>query len=541
MSKPLTPFNLKVMEITPERIRRLQKIEVLDTFDGNTQNFHDDGLYSIRIFGHAGTKQRDHQFAYIDVKTELMHPFLLRSVIRLKSLYEDIITGKQYALWDATEKDFVKSDALSGETGYAFFLKHWKNIQFKRTGSALRDNKITLINKYKETGTYRQVVVVPAGIRDITVDETGRVKQTEVNGMYTKLISLANSIPDNPSLHTAIIDNTRVSLQNAFNDVYTYFEGIIEGKRGFIQAKWGGRSVFYGTRNVITSMDTSTTYLGSEYGPKYTDTTVGLNQVLYAVMPYARHYLLTGFISTVFTGISNQIYLINPKTLAKELVKVSHEVQDRWTTTAGIDSIIKMYSNTEMRNRPIMIEGRYLGLVYRTNRYFKFFDNIDDFPTSASFSRKDVHPITWAELIYVSGYQHWNTFPAYVTRYPVSGFGSIYPTMTYAKTTVRGLILAELGHDWQPKGEGYVAYEYPDIDVGIYMDSMSVHPSRLAGMLGDHDGDTTSFNAVMIRESQEETKKLLTQRTSYVNGSGGFYADAITDPVKRVIINMNGD
>ena len=86
MSKPLTPFNLKVMEITPERIRRLQKIEVLDTFDGNTQNFHDDGLYSIRIFGHAGTKQRDHQFAYIDVKTELMHPFLLRSVIRLKSL-----------------------------------------------------------------------------------------------------------------------------------------------------------------------------------------------------------------------------------------------------------------------------------------------------------------------------------------------------------------------------------------------------------------------------------------------------------------------
>lgn len=541
MSKPITPFNLKIMHITPERIRRLQPIKVLDTFDGNSQNFHDEGLYSISIFGHAGTPQRDRQFAYIDVKTELMHPFVMRSIFRLRAFYKEIVSGTSYAIWDEKEKDFVRSDALSGETGYDFFMKHWREIEFKRTSSALRDNKIQLIQKYKDTCTYTQVVVVPAGIRDVTVDETGRVKQSEVNGMYTRLISLANSVPDSRLLHNSVIDNTRVALQNAFNDVYDYFEGLIGGKRGFIAAKWGGRNIFYGTRNVFTAMDTSTRKLGSNYGPTFLHSLVGLNQLLYAVMPYTRHYLLTGFISTVFTGTSNQIYLTNRNTLRRELCTVSHETQDRWNTSAGIDSVIKLYSNPDLRSKPVMIDGHYLGLVYRDDRYFKFFHDIEELPAGASFSRKNVHPITLAELMYVSGYKHWNNFPGYVTRYPIAGFGSIYPSLTYVKSTTTGLRLQELGEDWQPLGEDHTAIEYPDVEGGIYMDSMSPHPSRLKGLAGDHDGDTGSYNVVLINESREEVLRMFTKKSSFVDPVGGLYADPFTDPVSRVVVNMNGD
>lgn len=542
MSNSITPFNLKIMHITPERIRRLQPITVLDTFDGNSQNFHDDGLYSIRIFGHAGTPQRDRQFAYIDVKAEIIHPFVLKALLRLRSFYKEILTGKAYAVWDQKEKDFVRADALTGETGYDFFMRHWRGIEFKRTSSALRDNKIQLVQKYKDVCTYTQVVVVPAGIRDVTVDETGRVKQSEVNGMYTRLISLANSVPDSKTLHTSVIDNTRVALQNAFNDVYDYFEGLIGGKRGFIAAKWGGRTIFYGTRNVFTAMDTSTFTLGSKTaGPTYLHSVVGLNQMLYAIMPYTRHYLLTGFVSTVFTGTSNQIYLTNRQTLRRELVTVSHETQDRWNTTAGIDSVIKMYGNPDLRSKPIVIEGRYLGLVYRTNKHFRFFHDIEELPKGDAFTRKNVHPITLAELIYVSGYRNWNSFPGYLTRYPVAGFGSIYPSLTYVKSTATGLRLHELGEDWQPLGEDHFAIEYPDVENGIYMDSMSPHPARLGGLAGDHDGDTGSYNVVLIKESIEEAKMMLTKRASFIDPVGGLYADAFTDPVKRVVINMNGD
>ena len=54
MATQLTPFNLKLLQLTPLNIGNLQAVVSLDTFDGATKNFHPKGLFSTEIFGRTG-------------------------------------------------------------------------------------------------------------------------------------------------------------------------------------------------------------------------------------------------------------------------------------------------------------------------------------------------------------------------------------------------------------------------------------------------------------------------------------------------------
>ena len=64
MSRVQTPFNLDVLYLEPAELRTLEKITIPDVFDGHSQIFHDQGLFSTRIFGNVGTEQRDNTFAF---------------------------------------------------------------------------------------------------------------------------------------------------------------------------------------------------------------------------------------------------------------------------------------------------------------------------------------------------------------------------------------------------------------------------------------------------------------------------------------------
>ena len=50
--------------------------------------------------------------------------------------------------------------------------------------------KIEMIEKYRANGTatYTKIMVLPAGLRDIQMQEDGRYKQSEINDLYRKVI-----------------------------------------------------------------------------------------------------------------------------------------------------------------------------------------------------------------------------------------------------------------------------------------------------------------------------------------------------------------
>ncbi len=124
------PFNVEILNLDKERLRNIRPVSSTDimessgqrlgprellnskdlSWDGDNRlssNFHDDGLFSIAIFGRVGEDDRDKRFSYIDIKTRVFHPLIHKALVKLKGLYKDIMTGKAYAVWDDEEKDLV--------------------------------------------------------------------------------------------------------------------------------------------------------------------------------------------------------------------------------------------------------------------------------------------------------------------------------------------------------------------------------------------------------------------------------------------------
>ena len=119
MKRANVPFNIRILQLTPDKLKMIKPVTSLDIFDQTKVNFHEEGLYSISIFGRVGDPLRSKRFSYINIKLPVFHPIIWRAIHRLKSLYTEIMEGTSYAVWDSDAKDFVKSTPVDGETGYA--------------------------------------------------------------------------------------------------------------------------------------------------------------------------------------------------------------------------------------------------------------------------------------------------------------------------------------------------------------------------------------------------------------------------------------
>jgi hypothetical protein len=329
-------------------------------------------------------------------------------------------------------------------------------------------------------------------------------------------------------------------MQNAFNAVYEFFEGLIRGKGGFQQERWGSRRVYNGTRNVITAMRTSTSKIGAINAPSHNNTVVGLYQTLKGTLPLSKHLILTGYLKSVFNSAEGYAMLTNMASLRRERVNVPAKIVDRWTTTAGIEEVINSFENFDIRLKPIMVEDHYVGLVYRgPDMTFRVFGDIADLPDT--LDKSFVFPLTLCELLYISGYRKWNTLGLYPTRYPVAGTGSIYPSIPYVVTTAKSETRQELDESWQPLGKDYVAPEYPTFETNSFSETMAVHPSRIGGLTADYDGDMCSANYVYTDNAVEEVHARLRKAAAYVNPEGGLQASPYYETTERVIAIMTGD
>lgn len=542
MKNSQIPFNVSILNLTPEKLKLLRPVKSPDVHDGVTGNFNEDGLFSVLTFGRVGDEMRDTRFSYIDIHLNIFHPTIYRALVQLRGLYRDIMAGTAYAIFDDKEGDFILANELTGETGYAFFLKHWKKIKYRESKSPVRTERIRMIQKYQAIATTKNILVMPAGLRDYVVDSTGRGTQDEINDVYRRILGASKVIVSADGTETSpLYDNSRKALQQGFNDVYDHVLRMITGKKGFIQEKYGSRRIFNGTRNVISAMDTSTADLDEVNSPDYTDTILGMFQVAKGALPLTIFLLRNGWLGKVFSvgDSSTSARLIDPKTLKSEMVDLPPDVRDRWITVEGLEKVIESMRIVENRHKPVMLEDRYLGLVYRgPDNTFKIFGDITELPEG--FDRKNVAPLTLIELIYLSGYKRWNTLKTIVTRYPVTGIGSTYPSTIYTKTTMKGEVRTELGDDWNPM-EDSVALEFPSYEPLAYVDSQVIHPSRLGGLGADFDGDTASSTIVYTQESIDEIDKLLNSREAYLDPRGGFKASCNVQTVQLVLRNMTGD
>lgn len=542
MQRSQVPFNVSLLQLTPAKLQGIKPVRVLDIFEGGNYggNFHEDGLFSVSIFGKVGDERRSVRVSYIDLKVTVFHPVIYRALVDLKRLYAGIMAGTEYASWDPKLRDFVRSNQLDGHTGYNFFVQHWAQINFEQTKSDRREINIKLVEKYRERALTDKVVVMPAGLRDVEILGDGRVQKDEINDFYSKMLAVSNTVTASAvGSNLEMLNITRSRLQALFCDLYDYLESMIEGKKKLLMGKWASRRIQNGTRNVITAMDTSVPYLGAPGAVGFNSTIIGLYQMLKAVQPVAKYQLRQGFLSRVFQSPGMPAALVNKKTLKSEQVQLKPAYFDRWMTDEGLEKVITSFGEESMRHRPIEIEGRYLGLIYKgPDGTFKLMQDISELP--AARSAEHVHPLTFCELLYLSTYRVLNNYPIFVTRYPVTGIGSIYPSMSYVKTTIKTQSRRELNEQWEPQDDSYIAYQFP-VAGGPFVNSLVPHSAKLGRLGADFDGDTASGNVVYSDEAVAEVKDFLSTKRAYVGLDGEFISSTGVDTVNLVLYNLTGD
>lgn len=536
------PFNISLLELTPDKLRAIRPVTVLDIFEGGiggvagSQEFHNDGLFSTFIFGKVGDERRDARFSYVDIKVPVMHPIVFNTLVKMKRLYGDILAGTGYARWDPVVQDFVRATSLDGRTGYAFFIEHWKDIVFGETKSTGRDQGIRLLTKFKDKAMTDRIVVLPAGLRDMEIDENNRRTEDEINLLYRQIIKLANTIQAG-TVKTSVetLNIPRYRLQVEFNNIYEYLSNLIEGKKKLFLGKFASRTTNNGTRNVITAMDMTQPYLGGPGSAGFNSTVVGLYQFMKATLPITI-FKLRELLTPMFPDVNSPARLVDKDTLESEEIILHSRYYNQWATNEGLEKIITTFNEESVRSKPLEIDGRYLALIYKgPDNTFRILHDINELPETRS--REHVSAITFAELLYIAVYEKSSSFPGMVTRYPITGIGSIYPSWSHLKVTVQSERRVRLDENWLPMDESHTAHEFPLRD-SPYMNSLVPHPSRLGRLGADYDGDTSSFVVAYSEEAIAENKRYMGQRKAYVGSDGKFINGTGVYTVELVLNNM---
>ncbi len=531
MSKKLLPFNITLLNLTDDLVRGITPITTLDTFNKATKNFHDDGLFSTVIFGKVGDEARDRRFSFIPLNTVVIHPIIYKVITKMKAFYEDIMSGKQFAEWDKITRQFIKSTPVDGRTGYSFFMEHFNDLDFEETGSDLRQLYTDLYLKYKKISLVNKIIVIPAGMREFEVDEDGRSSEDEVNNIYRKILSKSNLLDKNTLKNSPdLLDGVVYAIQQSFNELFDYYQTLLEGKKKLILGKWAGRKIFNGTRNVITVAVVGIEDLDSKKNIEMDMTQVGLYQFMKATMPITIHKIKNEFLNKIFIGNNDTAYLVNVKTLKKESITVNVDELDMWVTNAGLEKTITGFAEREIRDRPVMVADHYLGLLYRDKESYCFIQDIGE--ALDEWDKSKIQPITYAELFYLSVYDGSDKYPSFVTRYPITGFGSIYPSYSYVKTTVESEMLDELDLSGQKTGRTAINMPIKGFD---YFDTISPSEFHLVLLGADFDGDTCSLNITYSPESRDEVSEYLNSARFYLNSRGKIVFTAKSDNISLVL------
>jgi len=533
------PVNLDLLKVEETDLKSLQRVKEVQIFD-NMNNFHQEGLFSTTIFGNIGTEYRNRVFAYIDLGITILHPLVYYAVVNLKSFYRQIAEGTTLAVFDPKTKEFVKSNTAEAQTGYNFFIQHVPQLVFHKNESEKRSFLIDLFNKaIKENKhTLRYVLVLPAGLRDYSVDANGKPQEDEINTYYRKLLFQSNIIdPSAVKKAPEVYDGVAIGLQKLSLDLFEYIKSLLEGKHKLILGKWLTRKIFNSTRNVASNAIEKASNIDDHLRLGYNECFSGLHQFLRAIVPKSTYEIKSKYIKDIFIENSSHAFLTNAKTLKREEVLSIHiqKDYDMWTSADGIEKVIANMSNLDIRHLPITLnKGKhYLGLVYRDNKVFKFFQDIDDLPEG--FDKAKVAPVTLAEFLYMSVYHLSGKYPGLITRYPITGFGSIFPAYIKILTTTESDTLEELDFQWQPTGN--FAYSFPKKNVDFF-NTMSVHHSHFAAAGLDLDGDTLSLTAVLSDDAVEEVEAYLNRKEYYINDNGRLNFSSNTDTLSAVLAYM---
>lgn len=530
-----TLFNIDILVPERSQLKYMEPVSKLNIFEPSSNNFDPLGLFSTTIFGQVGSEDRNNRFSYIDLNMSILHPLIYSHIITAKAFYKDIMAGKKYAVYDNKLKDLVPADEEEGSTGYTFFMDTISKIKMLDNNSDMRAFKIYMISKYA-TDPYmlKQLLVMPAGMRDYTVTKEGKPEEDEINDIYRKVMTLVNSIRNITTTKETLesVDVVRFRIQETVLTLYDHIISLLDGKHKQIQGKWGARGLLYGTRNVITPSLARVTNLNDFKTSVTIDhTTIGLYQYARAITPITMNKLHSVFISKLFTPDSDAGYLVSMKSMKTTLTNIPIRERDTWLTIDGLDSLLGNLEQESLRSLPIVINKMYLMVVHDDGKNITPIFNTETM--SDELDVKYLRPITYYELLYIALADTFDKYRGLLTRYPVINLGGIYPCKTYIKSSTKGrnVTIKLLGKE-------IPVTEYPDYKQPYY-NSLSPHYAFLDALGADFDGDKVNFTVVYTEDSINEIDKLINSKQFYLSPDNQLVFSPVTDTLKYTVAALN--
>lgn len=541
------PMKMKLID-EPNYVKTHQQRFVTspNIFEPNSNRFHPQGLFSEEIFGSITSTDRFITEALIALNTVIIHPMIYTTVIKPKSLYLQILAGKQYAVFDETDFQFkLASIHTEGAgTGFQYFLKNIIRLAEAPAPSALRASNLhKLLVKYKDNLTISNLIVLPAGLRDIDL-QSARLPKDDINKLYMNVINLVSSLTGYQLSEDPIFDGIRFQIQTRVADIYEYLMDMISGKGGFLQKHYGARKIAYSTRNVISVSTNEADEPNHVANIKSDETMIPMLNVIKCFQPFFTNYVKNRIFQEVFVhGSTERVAAINPKNLELEYITLRPAEANKYITSDGVNHLLNQFKHVGFRESPITIQdvnrnSFFVLLVFvdveeQTVFVAKAFDELKRL-SKKDIKKSDVHPMTWVEALYIASIHITKDKHALITRYPALGDGSIYPSKVHPITTTESNpynVIFDTGFT-------VFAPHYPKLG-NAYYESIIVHTSRLSGLGGDFDGDMVSCTTLWSKEGNEDIRNNLESVSSVIGQDMKLKIGAWGDIVNLALHNLS--
>ena len=508
-----------------------------------------DGLFSEYIFG-VTTDERRLTWAYIDLGCKVVHPYIFYVLCAIQQNIKNIFEGQGSWIVDENQDliEVKENDKRYNpdNTGVEWFIKHYKDIKFKKNKSRERNEKINLLETFKPDEIFlSKWLVLPVFYRDLETKE-GPLKIPPINKEYMNLIRYSQSIKYE-SLEMDMMTNlTRYNIQITLCNIQKYFQEIVQKSDGFFKQYVIGKNPDYGVRSVI-SCPVLTEYDTPDDMPIDMNTTgFPLSEVLGMLFPFIQRWVYNWFLNITETigphtiasdrsgnGNKTTVYYVDPGSkytpeyIAKKITSWIDNYESRFEVLLFDVYYIDKNGNEIYDEKPI----RFSGIPY------------SDDPENIHASQIVDRFMTWTDIFYIAAVECSEDKYAWVTRYPLTSYLGTFPTKIFVLSTVKTTPIRI-----NVNGEVKVYKYYPVIDLNkstlevsrSFNETVNMANSILESIGGDYDGDTISAKGLYSIEANQETNRILYEPTHFIANSGKLVA-SMTNEGTLTLYSMTRD
>lgn len=445
----------------------------------------DDGLFSEKIFG-VSPEERKRKYAYIDLKQKFFHPYIFEILDSLgKKTFGQIATGQVCGhINEKTHELEVikdKSDPNYNEdnTGINWLIDNYDKYTWKETGTIARTDKLRMLKDLKREDLFiSKYLVVPIFYRDKQVTG-GKVSIPEVNYVYNKIIQYTQNLGDD--IFTSYNNGLLYRIQMLMVELRKYGQSLIAGKRGHYHQALLGKSVDYGSRDVISVAIMNEMERPEDNPIDIFHTGFPLGKCLVMGYPFIIKYCMEFFEDNFKNASFVMVYQKGSNTKLERLEMKEIKDQLQIYTKPYLDKQIKRYINTFAdRFDPIKV---YMKDGSTANFYYTGFGMPTD-PNNPDASSIINRPFTWTDLFYLAAMNTLADKYAYVTRYPLTTFSGIYPSQCVPLSTIKTMKAVINGTTYE---------HYPVVEVGLkknqvatrFIDTVTMSNLYLSALGGD--------------------------------------------------------